>query len=43
MGLTTERKPAEKRARMLKRQAEIRKLRGKVDWKGDLDRMRSGA
>ena len=25
----------------LKRQAEIRRLRGKLDWRGDLDTMRS--
>jgi len=25
----------------LKRQAEIRRLRGKLDWRGDLDAMRS--
>jgi len=42
-GLKTKREAVEEGLRSLlrlKRQAEIRKLRGKLDWQGDLDAMR---
>ena len=44
-GLKTKRETVELGLRTLvrlKRQAEIRRLRGKVDWQGDLEAMRSG-
>ena len=43
-GLKTKREAVEEGLRTLlrlKKQSEIRRLRGKVDWKGDLGRMRS--
>jgi Arc/MetJ family transcription regulator len=43
-GLKTKREAVEHALRTLvrlSRQAEIRQLRGKVDWQGDLDAMRS--
>jgi Arc/MetJ family transcription regulator len=43
-GLKTKREVVEEGLRSLlrlKRQAEIRKLRGKLNWQGDLDAMRS--
>jgi len=43
-GLKTERETVELGLRTLvrlKRRAEIRRLRGKVDWQGDLETMRS--
>ena len=43
-GLKTKRQAVEEALRTLlrlKKQAEIRKLRGKLDWHGDLDAMRS--
>ena len=43
-GLKTKRETVELGLRTLvrlKRQAEIRRLRGKVDWQGDLETMRS--
>jgi len=43
-GLKTKREAVEEGLRSLlrlKRQAEIRKLRGKLNWQGDLDAMRS--
>jgi Arc/MetJ family transcription regulator len=43
-GIKTKREAVEEGLRMLLRlgkQAEIRRLRGKVDWKGDLQAMRS--
>lgn len=43
-GLKTKRETVELGLRTLvrlRRQAEIRRLRGKVDWQGDLDAMRS--
>ena len=42
-GLKTKREVVEEGLRTLlslKRQAEIRRLRGKLDWQGDLDAMR---
>ena len=42
-GLKTKREAVEEGLRSLlrlKRQAEIRKLRGKLNWRGDLDAMR---
>ena len=45
-GLKTKREVVEEGLRILvrlKRQAEIRKLRGKLDWQGDLDAMRGDA
>ncbi len=42
-GFKTKREAVEEGLRSLlrlKRQAEIRKLRGKLDWQGDLDAMR---
>jgi Arc/MetJ family transcription regulator len=44
-GLKTKRKAVEEGLRALlrlKRQEEIRKFRGKLAWKGDLDGMRTG-
>ena len=44
-GLKTKRAAVEEGLRMLlrlHRQARIRKLRGKLDWQGDLDAMRNG-
>ncbi len=43
-GLPTKREAVEEGLRTLLRlskQAEIRRLRGKIDWQGDLDAMRS--
>jgi Arc/MetJ family transcription regulator len=43
-GLKTKREAVEEGLRTLlrlKRQAEIRKLRGRLNWQGDLDAMRS--
>jgi Arc/MetJ family transcription regulator len=43
-GLKTKREAVEEGLRTLirlKRQAEIRRFRGKLDWRGDLDAMRS--
>ncbi|HTU46472.1 MAG TPA: type II toxin-antitoxin system VapB family antitoxin [Bryobacteraceae bacterium] len=43
-GLKTKREAVEEGLRTLlrlKKQAKIRRLRGKVDWQGDLDAMRS--
>ncbi len=43
-GLKTKREAVEEALRTLlrlKRQEEIRRLRGKLDWKGDLNSMRS--
>ena len=43
-GLATKREAVEEGLRTLlrlKKQAEIRQLRGKLDWHGDLDAMRS--
>jgi Arc/MetJ family transcription regulator len=43
-GLTTKREAVEEGLRMLlrlKRQEDIRRLRGKLAWQGDLDAMRS--
>jgi Arc/MetJ family transcription regulator len=43
-GLTTKRETVDQALRTLLRlgrQAEIRRLRGKLDWQGDLDAMRS--
>jgi Arc/MetJ family transcription regulator len=43
-GLKTKREAVEHALRTLvrlSRQAEIRRLRGKLDWQGDLDAMRS--
>jgi Arc/MetJ family transcription regulator len=43
-GLKTKRHAADQGLRgllRLRRQAEIRRLRGKLDWQGDLDVMRS--
>ena len=43
-GLKTKREAVEEGLRSLlrlKRQAEIRRLRGKLDWQGDLNAMRS--
>lgn len=45
-GLKTKREAVEHGLRTLlrlSRQAELRKLRGKVDWRGDLDAMRRDA
>jgi Arc/MetJ family transcription regulator len=45
-GFTTKREAVEEGLRALlrlKRQAEIRRLRGKLDWQGDLDAMRRDA
>lgn len=45
-GLKTKREAVEHGLRLLlrlSRQAELRKLRGKVDWRGDLDAMRRDA
>jgi Arc/MetJ family transcription regulator len=42
-GIKTKREAVDQALRMLlrlKRQGEIRRLRGKVDWKGDLEDMR---
>ena len=44
-GLKTKREAVEEGLRSLlrlKRQSEIRRLRGKLKWQGDLDAMRSG-
>ncbi|HEX4809072.1 MAG TPA: type II toxin-antitoxin system VapB family antitoxin [Bryobacteraceae bacterium] len=44
-GLKTKREAVEEGLRTLlrlRKQAQIRRLRGKVDWQGDLDAMRSG-
>jgi Arc/MetJ family transcription regulator len=43
-GLKTKREAVEQGLRLLlrlKKQAEIRRLRGKLDWEGDLNAMRS--
>jgi Arc/MetJ family transcription regulator len=43
-GMETEREVVEEALRTLlriKKQAELRKLRGNVDWRGDLDEMRT--
>ena len=43
-GLKTKRETVERGLRLLvrlKQQAEIRRLRGKVNWQGDLDAMRT--
>ena len=43
-GLKTKRETVERGLRLLvrlKQQAEIRRLRGKLDWQGDLDAMRT--
>ena len=45
-GLTTKKEAVEEGPRLLirrNRQQEIRKLRGKLKWEGDLDEMRGGA
>ena len=45
-GLTTKKEAVEEGLRLLirrNRQQEIRKLRGKLKWQGDLDEMRGGA
>ena len=45
-GLTTKKEAVEEGLRLLirrNRQQEIRKLRGKLKWEGDLDEMRGGA
>ena len=44
-GLKTKREAVDQALRTLlrlRRQAEIRRFRGKLDWQGDLDAMRSG-
>ena len=44
-GLKTKREAVDQALRTLlrlSRQAEIRRFRGKLDWRGDLDAMRSG-
>ena len=45
-GLTTKKEAVEEGLKLLirrNRQQEIRKLRGKLKWEGDLDKMRGGA
>ena len=45
-GLSTKKEAVEEGLRLLirrNRQQEIRKLRGKLKWEGDLDEMRGGA